>query len=232
MLEKIKRYTQSVLNNTFACPYDTCPRCEGRPREFKRHDMRKRTFLVVLASLVHTVASFLVRFKCPLCGKTFTAYPDFALRHKRYVRDTVLEKSTQYVENEMNESNVRKKVKGEYVSYRKAVKENGHGVGYPPTQEDGEGEPPQLAHSTLYRWITSLSGLKTTLRKTLQIIEEAVPASRVFRQVFPIHPRKYQSQERRQCLQVTRQLLRADREYRILFAASVFPHFATTWAWR
>ena len=231
MLEEIQRHTQAVLNNTFTCPHDSCPRCKGTPSEFKRHDMKKRTFLVVLASLVHTVLSALVRFKCPLCGKTFTVYPDFALRHKHYVKDVVIEKTTQYVENEMNESNARKKAKDDYVSYRKAVDEKGLAVAYTNTLKDTI-DNRELAHSTLYRWITSLSGLKTTLRKTLEIIEEASPASRIFRAICPVHPNKYRSEEQRTRLGDTRQLLRADREYRILFDVSVFPHFETKWAWR
>jgi len=42
----------------------------------------------------------LVRFKCPGCGKTITFYPDFAVPHKHYTRQTVLGFATAYLKTD------------------------------------------------------------------------------------------------------------------------------------
>jgi hypothetical protein len=218
MIEEIQRYTESVRNGTLTCDLDRCPRCGKRPSGFTRHDQRRRAFLVVVASIVHKVLSALTRWKCPLCGKPFTFYPVFALPHKRYVRDTVLEKVTRYVEDDA-------------AAYRSAVKEQGRSVGYARTPE-GAFDERQLSPSTVHRWLSSFSGLRSTLHEALRLIKEKSPGSGIFRSFVPIVPWKYRSERRRLQLLACRRLLQADREYRGLFGRSVFPHLATVCAWK
>ena len=218
MLEKIQRYTKSVKDGTLACDLESCPRCGKRPSGFTRHDQRRRTFLVVVAGLVHTVLSALTRWTCPLCGKPFTFYPAFALPHKRYVRDTVLEKATRYVEDDA-------------ATCRSTVKERGLSMGY-ATAHEGAIDERQLAPSTVHRWLTSLSGLTDTLHTALRLIKAKLPGSEIFRSIVPIAPWKHRSERRRRQLLASRRLLQADREYRVLFGTSVFPHLATVCAWK
>lgn len=218
MLEEVQHYTESVRNGTLTCDLERCPRCGKRPSGFTRHDQRRRTFLVVVARIVHKVHSALTRWKCSRCGKPFTLYPSFALPHKRYVRNTVLEKATRYVEDDA-------------ATYRRVVKEPSGSVGYAKTPE-GAIDERQLAPSTVHRWLTSLSALTDTLHEALRLIKARFPGSRIFRTIVPIAPWKYRSERRRLQLLSCRRLLQADREYRILFGPSVFPHLATVCAWK
>jgi hypothetical protein len=54
--------------------------------------------------LVKAVFCTLVRFRCTDCGKTITSYPDFAIPHKHYTRQTIESFSRAYVENDQKTS--------------------------------------------------------------------------------------------------------------------------------
>lgn len=218
MLKEIQRYTATVENGTLVCDLEACPRCGGQPSGFTRHDARPRTFFVVAGGLVHRVLSAITRWKCPRCGGRFTYYPRFGLPHTRYVRDTVLEKSTRYVEDPA-------------ATYRTAVKERSRAVAYSSTSPDAIDDR-QLSHSTVHRWLTSLAGLPATLHAALRLIKAAAPSSDIFRRLLPVSPRKYRSEGRRQALGRCRRLLQADRECRVLFGASLFPRVGTACTWK
>ena len=235
MLEEIQRYTQSVENGTFACRLDACPCCGGHPDGFTRHDRRRRIFLVILERLIHKIFSFLTRSKCPLCGHTFTVYPPFALRHKRYVRQTVLEMGARYVTNnrEADRTGSTRRAPERPVTYREAVTVNRMPVFHETSGEASDDAPvPILNHSTLHRWLTSLAKLPRTLLEALCLIREKDSTSAIFRLVRPIHPQKYRSERRRLDLQDCQSLFQAATEYKRLFGASLFPHFATRYGWR
>jgi len=216
-IEEIHTYTQAVVCGKFTCDVETCLRCGKRPASFRRHDSRKRVFLVVLDRLVHEVLSLLLRWKCPLCKKTFTTYPAFALPHKRYVRQEVLRFSERYVCEDLT-------------SYRKAAREAGLAVFYRGA-DDGEINERQFAHTTLHRWFPFLGSLKRTVREALRLVREKFPGSGIFRKVLPVPNWKYRSEERRQLLFHSRQLLQAESEFRDLFSTSLFPRFATVCRW-
>jgi hypothetical protein len=91
--------------------------------------------------LVKAVHCALVRFKCSGCGKTFAFYPDFAVPHKHYTRQTVLTFSRSYVEDDQK-------------TYKDAVMTVG---GVPECSEKGRA----LAPSTIHRWISTLAGIFT-----------------------------------------------------------------------
>jgi hypothetical protein len=215
--DEIQRHTDSVLSRNDACPFTDCPVCHQRPAGFSRHDVRRRSLLCVIEGIVSKLVTFLVRWLCPLCSRTFTVYPRFMLRYKRYVADTVLDKSTTYV--------------GDHAaSYRGTIKEGPLPIAYDATAgspDDGR----QLAHSTLHRWLTTLGGLRETLRNAFAALKAACPGTNVFRVVPVIAPRKYRSQPRRLRLQTAATLLRVDREFTAAFTASVFPRFATRCGW-
>jgi transposase len=218
MLDEIQRYTASIETGTLCCNLATCPRCGERPSGFTQHDRRRRTFLVLLAGLVYKVRSALPRWKCPICSKTFTFYPAFALPHKRYVRDAVLEKASRYVEDDT-------------ATYRTTVREQGLTLGYASSAE-GVIDNRSLSHTAVHKWLTSLAGLTTTLRRATQLIRQKSSTSTIFRTFLPLARAKYRSETRRQELMTCRRLFQADREYRLLFGASVFPHLGTVCAWK
>jgi hypothetical protein len=235
MLEEIQRYTESVENGTFSCKLNVCPCCGGHPEGFTRHDCRRRIFLVILERLIKKIFSLLTRWKCPLCGHPFTFYPPFALPHKRYVRQTVLEMGSRYVkEDRMTDRKPGARHPPEDpMTYRKAVTEDRMPVFHETTGETpGEESVPVLAHSTLHRWLTSISKLHHTLFEALRLIKEKAPTSEIFRDILPIHPLKYRSDGRRMQLQICQRLFQAAEEYSRLFATSVFPHLGTACGWR
>jgi hypothetical protein len=99
-LEAIKAYQQQLEKNKIKPDkLPPCSRCLVKSTFFMEHAYRDRKFLVIVDMLVKTVLSALLRFKCPGCGKTFTYYPDFALPHKRYTRQTVTHFSRSYVQD-------------------------------------------------------------------------------------------------------------------------------------
>lgn len=216
ILEEIQSYTRAVEKKEVQCDLPSCPCCR-EPASFKLHDRRRRTYLVVIERLVRTVLSLLSRWKCECCGETFTLYPSFALPRKRYLREEIFRRAGRYVE-------------GDHESYRKAVKVDGL-----PVFHEGAGskiDERSLAHTTLYRWLSSLGRLAETCRSALGLIREKAPSSEVFRKILPMAPWKYRSDERRRTLGDSRRLLLAEGEFRRLFGISIFPRLATVSGWR
>ena len=183
MLEEIQRYTESVKNGSFSCTLAACPHCRKSPEGFTRHDGRRRTFLVIIGRLIQKIISLITRWKCPLCGRTFTVYPPFALRHKRYLRQTVLEMGSRYVaEDGMTDRKpAPRRGPEDRMTYRKAVTVDRMPIFHDTTEAaTDEGRVPILHHSTLHRWLTSFSKLTKTLRKALRLIREKCSTSRIF----------------------------------------------------
>lgn len=215
--DEIQRHADAVLHGNDSCPFKDCPRCHQQPEGFSRHDRRQRTIRCIIEGVVHKLLTLLARWRCPLCNQTFTVYPRFMLRYKRYVADTVLEKSATYVQDQA-------------ATYRSTIKEGSLPVAYdatPGSPDDGR----QLAPSTLHRWLTTLGGLCETLRHAFAVIKAADPATTVFRALPVIAPWKHRSERRRLRLRTAATLLRTGREYRTVFGAPIFPHFATTCGW-
>lgn len=217
ILEAIQNYRQAVESGRICCDLETCPRCGDHPGEFRLHECRKRTFLYVLERMTHATWCWLIRWKCPLCAKTFTLYPPFALPRKRYVAETVLGLSEHYITEDA-------------ASYRRSVRVDGMPV-FHAAEEAGTAGTRVLEHSTLQRWIPFLAGLAGVRREALKLIRAAAPASGVFRRIAPVAPWKYRSPERGAILQDARQILVAAREYAAIFGASIFPRLATACAW-
>jgi len=213
--EAIQAYTRAVEKGEVRCDVEVCLRCGKRPGIFKLKDRRTRSFCFIFERSVRKLQSFLCRWKCALCRKTFTLYPPFALPRKRYVLEDVLNTSRRYVEKEA-------------LSYRKVVKVRGMPVFH--GSEDAD-DLRVFSHSTPHRWLGFLATLVTTTREALRLVRQKSPSSGVFRKIEPIAPWKYRSDDRRRVLQDARRLLVAEAEYRVLFGVSVFPRFATVCAW-
>jgi len=218
VLAAIAAHTLAVERGEVQCTVACCPRCSGQPGSFKLHATRKRQFLVIVNRLVHRVLSALTRWKCPLCGKTFTQYPEFALPHKRYVGPDVCRLSERYVTDDG-------------VSYRRGVQVERMAVCY----GGGDGQSIDdrvLWPSTLHRWVGFVGGLKDTLRCAWQLIRGKSATCDVFRKMLPVPCWKYRSAQRREVLQTCGRVLRTDRAFRIHFGVSFFTHLATRCSWR
>jgi hypothetical protein len=184
------------------------------PRGFRWHGVRARVFLVV-CSVVERVASYVTRWKCPLCGRTFTWYPDFALPYKRYVLGFIQARCTGYVEDPA-------------CSYRSGVQEAGMPISYADVDSGTELQP-----STLWRWESSLGSMPATACAALDLIKQKDPATGIFRALGTLYvvAHKYRSEGRRRVLMGCLELVCIDRVYAALFEVSVFPELAMGHGW-
>jgi hypothetical protein len=156
-----------------------CPRCQVESRFFKLHAYRERRFLIVVEVLVKAVFCTLVRFRCPDCGKTVTCYPDFAMAHKHYTRQSIEGFSRTYVQDDQK-------------TYEDAVMTDD---GVPERPVSGQA----LSPSSVHRWISTVcDGIKKSLPET-SIAQSFEDLNRI---QFP--ERKYKTPRRRHCLLVCR----------------------------
>ena len=211
LVQIIKAYGERAKGKTISCELDKCPCCEGRPVRFKRHGVRYRLVLVFAAEVNRRVWSYLTRWKCPLCKRTFTVYPDFALPFKRYVLPFILERCAAYVADAAR-------------IYREGVNEGGSAI----CHEDAESGV-VLWPSTLWRWVDRLGRFSVTVRQALNLIKQKDPSTDVFRALGRLRIRtgKFRSEARKVILQHCGKLMTADQEYARLFSASIFPDLAT-----
>lgn len=218
LVQQVKDNTIKILKGLVNCTYTTCPNCHREPSKFKRHDARTRIFLILVENVVERVQSLVTRWKCPLCGKTFTLYPDFALPYKRYVLSSIMDICRQYLE--------------EYdQSYRGVVTLNNMEYYYEKPFEDGA--CPVLAHSTPHRWLTSFSGFFLTTQNALEHIKQKDPHTGIFREMSEllVPGKKFRSSVRKKQLLRCRRLLRIQEEFFRLFSMKFFPNFATINNW-
>lgn len=189
-----------------------CPKCKSDGNDFKLHERRDRLFYVIIDSFVHTVASFLGRWKCCLCRATFTLYPQYALPYKRYGRDVGISLTKAYVTNDA-------------ATYRSVTS----AIGY--TTQTQKIDDRMLAGTTVWRWLGFFGSLKNTLRNAFEIIRQSAPNSTVFRQMSPIHSKKYRSEERKTVLEQAFRLFTADAGFQAIWRHSFFPDLATRPFW-
>lgn len=133
--ELIGKHTDSILSASIQSPQRSCPHCFEISDTFKLHESRKRGFRFIVGGFVRIIISLLVRWKCPICGRTFTAYPDFALPYKRYVLMDIEGLSEDYLENEK--------------TYQQTVSCEGEAIGY--EERDGKIDERQLSASTPFK---------------------------------------------------------------------------------
>jgi len=181
--EQIKAYQNQVEKNKIT-PHGLgqCPRCHLESIFFKLHAYRERRFLVIVDLLVKAVFCTLVRFRCTGCGKTITSYPDFAMPHKHYTRQTIEGLSKSYVENDQ-------------ISYQDAV-----------VIDDAVPERPlsgqALAASSIHRWIGTLAALIIAQQQALKKSLQQNPAAQLGSHLSSIQipENKYKTYNRRHCL--------------------------------
>ncbi len=206
ILEKIKAHEQEVLSTKHPTALNTCPICKEVHKSFNAHQKRKRLFLIIMGNIVKEIWSLLGRWKCLICRSTFTYYPDFAIPHKRYVKEKVLELSQRYVEDDNT-------------SYREVASNDGTPIVY----ETGER---YFEHTTVWKWVGHIGSLEQILSRGLELIREKDPSSKIFRQIHPINPRKYRSEERRKLLARCMRMFIIEGEFKKVFKASIFTEFA------
>lgn len=220
-LAEIESYAGDVLKNDVLCELPSCPRCGTGSDLFKRHEHRRRGFRILLDMIIKVVVCFVIRWKCPACKKTFTQQPPFALPLKRYTCDTILGLSELHLEDDTS-------------SYRRSVLEDGASFLYAPAAKDDLPSGRELAHSTLYQWITSVSTMQEVLRGAQDILLQQDPVSTIHHELAAIEvsPRKYVKAARESILKRCRQLIHLEAKFRAVFSVSIFPRFAAQCGWR
>jgi hypothetical protein len=180
-----------------SCP---CPKCE-QARQFQWHAQRARQFRFVWADAIWPAGSFLIRWKCVLCGTTFTHYPLGVDPHKRYVRLDRAAFAGTYVSTPG-------------LSYAAVVKRNGRPLTYqdPACDEaaleaakSAEPAPRQLSGSTVWRWVGDFAKreIADAERRMQQLVGHVDLAS------FHVPAGKYRTRERRDELVQCRRVLAA-----------------------
>lgn len=183
-IEDIKAYLDKVEKNEITPEtLPACIICGLAARHFKLHAYQERRFLIIVDMKVQLKEAPLVRFRCPGCNKTVCFYPDFALPHKHYTRQSIMAFAERYIASDT-------------ATYQQAVwiEQEQRDPGY----ESGE----SLLPSTIHRWITYLSSLAHTARKALNLICQDDPATTACRVIaqLRIARRKFRSRARKQRL--------------------------------
>lgn len=207
--QNIKAYQDDVEKNKIT-PHrlPPCPKCHVESLYFKLHAYRERRFLVIVDMLIQSAYCTLVRFKCPGCGKTITNYPDFAIPHKHYTRQTIMGFAGTYVETDK-------------MTYQGAVMSHNGVPGYAHSDRT-------LAPSTIHRWITGISCLADTYRTALALVLQDNPVSSVCRDLAQIFVpyRKYRSETRKKQLLGCRKLTTIAAFFQDTFNNSIFTKLA------
>lgn len=210
--QQIKAYQRDVEKNKIT-PHSLplCSRCQSDSKFFKVHAYRERCFLIIVEMIVRKIFCPLIRFKCPGCGKTVTFYPDFAIPHKRYTRQTIVGFSTTYL--------------APATTYKQALMVEHEAPGYPDLDA-------ALAPSTVHRWITSLSQMPQICSKALDLLLQASVPTPVCRDLAAWQPerRKFRSERRKQQLIACRHLSIVEALFHVIFKTSIFTKLATTCA--
>ena len=209
-MEDINAYQEKVDKNKIT-PFNLpeCPRCHSDSQSFKFHAYRERRFLIIVKMFVKAVFCALVRFKCPNCGKTFTSYPNFAIPHKHYTRQTIENFSSSYVEDDQK-------------TYESAVTTDNGTPEYPDTGR-------VLAPSTIHRWISTLANLimacEDALTRSLQ--EKTFPHLCENLAQITIPKNKYKTNQRKECLLRCRRFFAAGSSFKNQFhrvCNMIWPH--------
>lgn len=206
--EDIKAYQDKVEKNKIT-PHSLppCPHCQVESSFFKVHAYRERRFLIIVETIVRYVFCTLVRFSCPGCGKTMTLYPDFALPHKHYTRQTIMGFAAAYLAPK--------------ATYQLALMVENDLPGYPNSDAT-------LAPSSIQRWITSLARYPQTCRRAIDLLTQQTPVSSVCRDLAQPHrlTGKSRSKRREQQLLSCRRLLILEDLFQEVFKISIFTKLA------
>lgn len=210
-IQDIKAYLEKIEKNQIT-PQNLpdCAGCHLPALHFKRHAYRERRFLIIVDMTVEPQHAPLLRFRCPACGKTVSFYPDFALPHKHYTRQSIMGFAENYFASDTT-------------TYQQAAMDMAQlsVPGYP-------GGEKSLSPSTVHRWVTALSRLPHTTQTALNLIGQENPATRVYRDLaqLTIAPVKYNLPSRKKELLGCLRLLVVEPFFKVTFNLSIFTNLA------
>lgn len=186
--------------------------CAGTP---VLHQRRKRQFLLLVACVVIPIMCLLCRYRCPVCGKTWTKLPKGVARHKRYVPVEMAQLGKEYM---TEDSATYRGVSGDKQTSRFCYGLPANPSDFTPEQLAGF-ESRDLSHVTLYRWVGQWGASEPA--EDMQLAQQ-IHATVCFGAVKVV-PRKYRSNARRVVLRRCAKRLLA---WSIL-RPGAFTHFGT-----
>jgi hypothetical protein len=210
--EDIKAHQEKIEKNIIAPgSLPPCPRCDLESIYFKIHAYRERRFLIIVEMIIRAVFCPLVRFKCPVCRKTFTFYPDFAIPHKHYTRQSIVGFAAAYLTSD--------------TTYEQAVMVEGGAPGH--LNSDAT-----LTPSSIHRWISRLARYTETPQTALKLLLQKNPASPICRDLAQVRPsgRRFRSERREQQLIRSQKLAMIEAFFQATFTCSIFTKLARTCA--
>lgn len=159
---------------------------------FQRHGEVDRILLVIHDGQVYECFTFLMRWHCTRCARTFRNYPDGVYPYRRYVIFELVVRCQRYLREPS-------------VSYRRAVQHRCVPIAYAheePVANDSDAkkareEDRRLAHSTLWRALRFIATWWKGLRRQAERRGHCGTPDLVCQK---IDPWKYRSEERRRTL--------------------------------
>lgn len=209
--EKIKEQEKnSKVQHKPAC--ERCECCGKTSGGFRKHERRPRKIRLIVGNTVVYALVWLIRWKCLACNKTFTEYPDFVARHKRYAVQGIQELAHKYVTT-MD------------LSYARVVLEREMAISH--VGDGDEFIDQRLAGSTVWRWLRDWGNLQKILYRAINMITQKSPENMVIRDIYPVQGKKYRSEKRRSALECFLRMFPVSVQYFKIFGKKIFPGFAT-----
>ena len=211
IINQIKSHEKEVRSGLMPENLKSCAYCNEPSSSIKLHEARYRIFYYIIECYVYRKESWLGRWKCIVCKKTFTYYPDYCVAYKRYVKNAILKYSAKYLNNPQ-------------ISYKKAVKSSFNVIVHKDKEETKHVE---FSGTTIWRWQTFLSSLSNLKQKALQLVREKSSESTIFREVFSLSRGKYKTIKRKNQLLKSMKSLKTEEIFKSIFGSTIFPQFAT-----
>lgn len=210
IIEQIEAHEKEVSAGIVPGNLKSCPFCDSPSWSIKRHEGRYRVFYIIKETYVDKKESCLCRWKCSICKKTFTYYPNYTIPYKRYVVENIIEFSNKYLNNN--------------TSYRDVVNYDGTQIIYKGTEATTWRE---FSGTSVWRWLKYFSELGNLVQNGLRLLREKSPTCAIFRALYRLSKRKFKTTTRKDQLEKSMKLLDVAKIFKEHFGTTIFPHFAT-----
>jgi hypothetical protein len=165
---------------------------------FQKHGAVARVWLCVVGGLVRSLSTFLMRWRCGVCGRTFRHYPEGVAPRKRYVVLDLVGYGSRYLSEPA--ATYRRVVQSEGPLRGRGIlhAEEAAGADWSEARKEEE-RGSALSHTTLWRFLGFLGSLSCHCADPFRE-QVRVEASEVDFAAWLIAPHKYRSESRRTTL--------------------------------
>ncbi len=207
IIDEIETHKKQVRSGVIPDDLKFCEFCNESLSSLKLHEARFRVFYYIVDCYVYKKESWLGRWRCTACKKTFTYYPEYCLPYKRYVKADILKYCSLYLNNAK-------------ISYRSVVKHGFYVIVHKAAEQTKQSA---FSSTNIWRWQSFLSTRSKVEQKGLQLIREKSSAYQIFREVYTMSKLKYRTLNRKKELLQALKLLKVEE----IFLTTIFPKFAT-----